>query len=66
MEFAAPQLIPALLTYAHKVVPFRVNHAGDYDPFIKRQRAVTELTLWPYVVQVWSRYLQNLEGTIPS
>ena len=28
----------------------------DYDPFIKRQLASTQLSAGPYVVQIWSRY----------
>ena len=35
--------------------PFFRVHTVDYDPFIKSQLASAQLTLMPYVVQIWSR-----------
>ena len=34
----------------------------DYDPFNKGQSCLTQSTLVPYVVRVWSRYPLNLSG----
>jgi len=38
----------------------------DFDPFIKSQLASTQLTLGPYVVQIWSRTPRISGGTNPS
>jgi len=37
----------------------------EYDPFIK-STCLMQLTLGPYVVQIWSRYSRNFESTQPS
>ena len=38
----------------------------DYGPFIKSQLASPQLTLGPYMVQIWSRYPQNLGVLKPA
>ena len=38
-------------------------HTVDYAPFIKSQLNSMQLTLGPYVVQIWARNPQNLEKT---
>ena len=42
-----------------------MNVVPDYDPFIKRQLASTQLTSGPGVVQIWSRNTQELRGVEP-
>jgi len=41
-------------------------HTADYDPYIKSQLASTQLTVEPYVVQIWSRNPRIFEATNPS
>ena len=39
-------------------------HTVEYDPFIKSQLASMQLTLGPYVVQIWSQIYANLVSNI--
>jgi len=40
-------------------------HTAVYDHFIKSPRASTQLTLGPYLVQIWSRPPSNLGALKP-
>jgi hypothetical protein len=42
--------------FDHQTGCLNRNLPVDYGPFIKSQLARTQLTLRPYVVQIWSRY----------
>ena len=49
-----------LLITAKQLYPY---HTVEYDPFIKSQRATTQLTLVSFVVQILSRNTPKLRGT---
>jgi len=39
---------------------------GGLRPFRQKSICLAQLTLGPYVLQIWSCYLSNCEGTNPS
>jgi len=56
--FCAQQLLrfPTLLACPH----------GGGRPFHQKSNCITQITLGPYVVQIWSRYGGNFDPTKPS
>ena len=59
VSFASDQVLQVTkcaLVQSFLVLGFPDTHTVDYQPFIKSQPTRTQLTLRPYVVQIWSRH----------